>query len=72
MSSWWRIPYADGGEATVYEHMKAALNFSAEYVGQTGICEAARVLTGMTALEPSVAVTFNGFIPTLLGSGKNS
>ena len=36
------IPYADGGEATVYEHMKAALNFSAEYVGQTGICKGLR------------------------------
>ena len=36
------IPYADGGEATVYDHMKAALNFSAEYVGQTGICKGLR------------------------------
>ncbi|WP_028023917.1 GH36-type glycosyl hydrolase domain-containing protein [Enterovibrio calviensis] len=36
------IPYADGGNATVYEHMKAALNFSAEYVGQTGICKGLR------------------------------
>ncbi|MGF1709209.1 N,N'-diacetylchitobiose phosphorylase [Vibrio kagoshimensis] len=36
------IPYADSGEATVYEHMKAALNFSAEYVGQTGICKGLR------------------------------
>lgn len=36
------IPYADGGDATVYEHMKAALNFSAEYVGQTGICKGLR------------------------------
>ncbi|MFO6423523.1 GH36-type glycosyl hydrolase domain-containing protein [Motilimonas sp. KMU-193] len=36
------IPYANGGEATVYEHMKAALDFSAEYVGQTGICKGLR------------------------------
>lgn len=36
------IPYADGGEASVYEHMKAALDFSAEYVGQTGICKGLR------------------------------
>ncbi|MGF1681164.1 GH36-type glycosyl hydrolase domain-containing protein [Photobacterium minamisatsumaniensis] len=36
------IPYADGGNASVYEHLKAALNFSAEYVGQTGICKGLR------------------------------
>ncbi|NGZ12216.1 N,N'-diacetylchitobiose phosphorylase [Vibrio aestuarianus] len=36
------IPYADSGNATVYEHMKAALDFSAEYVGQTGICKGLR------------------------------
>ncbi|AUI86885.1 N,N'-diacetylchitobiose phosphorylase [Vibrio azureus] len=36
------IPYADGGEASVYDHMKAALDFSAEYVGQTGICKGLR------------------------------
>ena len=36
------IPYADGGDATVYQHMKAALDFSAEYVGQTGICKGLR------------------------------
>ena len=36
------IPYADGGDATVYEHMKAALDFSAEYVGRTGICKGLR------------------------------
>ncbi|MFQ3228888.1 GH36-type glycosyl hydrolase domain-containing protein [Reinekea sp.] len=36
------IPYADGGDATVYEHMKAALDFSAKYVGQTGICKGLR------------------------------
>jgi N,N'-diacetylchitobiose phosphorylase len=26
------VPFADGGEATVYEHMKRALDFSAEQV----------------------------------------
>ena len=36
------IPFADGGDATVYDHMKAALNFSAKYVGQTGICKGLR------------------------------
>jgi len=36
------IPYADGGDATVYDHMKAALDFSAEYVGKTGICKGLR------------------------------
>ncbi|PSU31960.1 GH36-type glycosyl hydrolase domain-containing protein [Photobacterium lutimaris] len=36
------IPYADGGDATVYEHLKAALDFSAQYVGQTGICKGLR------------------------------
>ncbi|MCV5342265.1 hypothetical protein OFC87_35595, partial [Escherichia coli] len=36
------IPYADGGDATVYDHMKAALDFSAEYVGPTGICKGLR------------------------------
>ncbi len=36
------IPYADGGDASVYDHMKAALDFSAEYVGQTGICKGLR------------------------------
>ncbi len=32
------IPYADGGEGTVYEHLCKILDFSAKYVGQTGIC----------------------------------
>ncbi|MEF1336947.1 N,N'-diacetylchitobiose phosphorylase, partial [Vibrio rotiferianus] len=36
------IPYADSGDASVYDHMKAALDFSAEYVGQTGICKGLR------------------------------
>jgi N,N'-diacetylchitobiose phosphorylase len=32
------IPFADGGEATVYEHLKRSLDFSAEQIGGTGIC----------------------------------
>lgn len=36
------IPYADGGLASVYDHLKAALDFSAKYVGQTGICKGLR------------------------------
>jgi N,N'-diacetylchitobiose phosphorylase len=36
------IPYADGEVASVYEHLKAALDFSAKYVGQTGICKGLR------------------------------
>lgn len=36
------IPYADKGEGTVYEHLKKILDFSAEYVGQTGICKGLR------------------------------
>lgn len=36
------IPYANGTEASVYEHMKSALDFSAKYVGQTGICKGLR------------------------------
>lgn len=36
------IGYADGGEGTVYEHMKKILDFSAEQVGATGICKGLR------------------------------
>ena len=36
------VPFADDGEATVYEHLKRALNFSAEQVGATGICKGLR------------------------------
>ncbi len=36
------IPFADGGEGTVYEHMKRALDFSAEQVGTSGICKGLR------------------------------
>jgi N,N'-diacetylchitobiose phosphorylase len=36
------VPFADGGEATVYEHLKRSLDFSAEQVGPTGICKGLR------------------------------
>ena len=36
------VTYADGGEGTVYEHMKLILDFSAEQVGATGICKGLR------------------------------
>ncbi|WP_428771393.1 GH36-type glycosyl hydrolase domain-containing protein [Vibrio sp.] len=36
------VPYADGGDATVYQHMQAALDFSAQHIGQTGICKGLR------------------------------
>ncbi|MDR2897407.1 MAG: N,N'-diacetylchitobiose phosphorylase [Spirochaetaceae bacterium] len=34
-----KVPYADGGEDTVYDHMKAILEFSGRMVGQHGICQ---------------------------------
>jgi Cellobiose phosphorylase len=36
------VTFADGGEATVYEHVKRILDFSAEQVGATGICKGLR------------------------------
>jgi len=36
------VPFADEGEATVYEHLKRALDFSAEHIGPTGICKGLR------------------------------
>ncbi len=36
------VTFADGGEATVYEHMKRALDFSAEQIGPNGICKGLR------------------------------
>jgi len=36
------IPYADGGAGTVYEHLTKILDFSARYVGQSGICQGLR------------------------------
>lgn len=37
-----QVTYADGGEDTVYEHMKRILDFSFEQVGETGICKGLR------------------------------
>ncbi len=36
------IPYADGGEGTIYEHLTKILDFSAKYVGKSGICQGLR------------------------------
>jgi N,N'-diacetylchitobiose phosphorylase len=36
------VPFADAGEATVYEHLKRALDFSARQIGKTGICKGLR------------------------------
>jgi N,N'-diacetylchitobiose phosphorylase len=36
------VPFADGEVATVYEHMKRALDFSAVQVGSNGICKGLR------------------------------
>jgi N,N'-diacetylchitobiose phosphorylase len=36
------VPFADAGTASVYEHLKRALDFSAEQVGPTGICKGLR------------------------------
>ena len=36
------VPYADGGQGTVYEHLTKILDFSANYIGQTGICQGLR------------------------------
>ncbi|MCL2717368.1 MAG: N,N'-diacetylchitobiose phosphorylase [Lachnospiraceae bacterium] len=36
------LPYADGGEGSVYEHMTKILDFSAREVGETGICKGLR------------------------------
>ena len=36
------MPYADGGSATVYEHLKAILDFSEKQVGENGICKGLR------------------------------
>jgi len=37
-----RVPFADEGEAAVWEHLKRALDFSARQVGPTGICKGLR------------------------------
>ena len=36
------ITYADGGEGTVYEHMRRILDFSARQTGRNGICKGLR------------------------------
>jgi N,N'-diacetylchitobiose phosphorylase len=36
------VPFADAGEAAVYDHLKRALDFSAGQVGPTGICKGLR------------------------------
>lgn len=36
------ITYADGGEDTVYDHLKHILDFSAREIGQNGICKGLR------------------------------
>jgi len=36
------VTYADGGEETVYDHMKRILDFSAKQVGINGICKGLR------------------------------
>lgn len=36
------VPFADGGEATVYEHLKRIIDFSAEQIGPHGICKGLR------------------------------
>ena len=36
------VGYADGGEGTIYEHLKQILNFSARQVGTHGICKGLR------------------------------
>ncbi|HHY64644.1 MAG TPA: N,N'-diacetylchitobiose phosphorylase, partial [Clostridiaceae bacterium] len=36
------VTYADGGEGTVYEHLKRILDFSARQVGRNGICKGLR------------------------------
>lgn len=36
------VPYADGGEGSVYDHLKRILDFSAEHIGLNGICQGLR------------------------------
>jgi N,N'-diacetylchitobiose phosphorylase len=36
------IPFADGGEASVYEHLERSLDFSAAQIGANGICKGLR------------------------------
>jgi N,N'-diacetylchitobiose phosphorylase len=36
------VPFADGGEVSIYEHLKRSLDFSAKQVGVRGICKGLR------------------------------
>lgn len=36
------VPYADGGEETVYEHMKKIIEFSFKHIGSHGLCKGLR------------------------------
>ncbi len=36
------VPFADGGEASIYEHLKRSLDFSTAQVGMDGICKSLR------------------------------
>jgi len=36
------IPFADKGQGSVYEHLTKILDFSAEYIGSSGICQGLR------------------------------
>jgi len=36
------VPYVDGGEGTIYEHLTKILDFSAKYVGKNGVCQGLR------------------------------
>jgi len=36
------VSFADGGEASVYEHLKRSLDFSAQQIGANGICKGLR------------------------------
>lgn len=38
----WMLGYADGGEGTIYDHLKKILDFSAEQVGSHGGCKGLR------------------------------
>ncbi len=37
-----KVTYADGGEDTVYDHLKTILDFSTKQVGATGVCKGLR------------------------------
>ncbi|WP_026507724.1 GH36-type glycosyl hydrolase domain-containing protein [Butyrivibrio sp. MC2013] len=37
-----KIGYADGGEGTVYEHLKMIIDFAASHIGSHGVCQGLR------------------------------